>query len=306
MIYEYEVATVMNKDNLAADFDQRLCWMRQKGYTVKIDVNNGTVYDFMYLRLQGEKGDNIFKEEDIIHIFQHQMAEILAEHIIKEWEEKLIWKKIVKLCRRYGAEEKKQIFEKAYNFLYHFNENESLNMLINFNRKNQISARILEYIKRSSRIIVDGFINFRMQDYLKDINYAVEIALEEFKNEKEFNEFVNFLRCFVNSQPPKVYEVNIMVNDNGEFIFWDKDKGRIGWNIGYYNDLFSDEINLDDILVSVLITLAPLKIVLHNLDKCRKNKEALEIIKRVFAERINICLGCEHCQPMTKGNDLQF
>lgn len=307
MIYDYEVATIIENDYLVYEFDKRLCWMRQKGYTVKIDIDNRKDYALIYLKLQGIKKDEVFKEEDIIHIFQHQVAEILAEHIIKEWEEKLVWKKVIKLCRKYLPEERQLIFKKAYDFLSHFNENESLNMLINFNRKNKISNRILEYMKQSNKIIIDGFIHFCMPDYLQEINCAVEIAMEEFKNEKEYNEFIRLLQYVVNSQAPKTYEVNIMLHDNGNFYFWDRDGTAIEEKyIDYYSDLCADEISLDDILVSVLITLAPRKIILHNIDKCRKNREAIKIIKQVFAERIEFCAGCKYCRFLREDKDFNW
>lgn len=296
MFYQYEVATVLENGGWINEFDKRLCWIKQKGYYVKIDIYKGKDYDFIYLKLQGKKRDEVFKEEDIVHIFQHQIAEILAEHIIKDWEEKLLWKKVLKLCRRYRPLEREAVFRKASHFLSHFNENESINMLINFNRKNRITGRVLEHIKQSERIIVDGFIHFCLPDYLQEISCAVEIALEEFKNEKEYNEFIRLLKYFVNSQVPKTYEVNIMLGENGSFYFWDKNGDAVEEKyIDYYRDLCADEISLDDMLISVLITIAPRRIVLHNVEKCRRNKEALDIIKKVFADRIHICPGCSSC-----------
>lgn len=307
MFYDYVVATVLENDGWVNEFDKRLCWMRQKGYSIKIDICKGKDYDFIYFKLQGKKKDEVFKEEDIVHIFQHQMAEILAEHIIKDWEEKLLWRKVLKLCRKYRPWEREAVFRKAHDFLYRFNENESLNMLINFNRKNRITSRIFEYIKTSERIIIDGFIRFCLPDYCQEIGCAVEIAREEFKNEKEYSEFIRLLRYFVNSQVPKTREVHIMLGNNGSFYFWDKDNAA--WEekyIDYYRDLCADEISLDDILVSVLITIAPCRIVLHNIDRCRQNREALDIINRVFADRIEICKGCDYCSYFKEEQDFNW
>ncbi|SHG47540.1 putative sporulation protein YtxC [Thermosyntropha lipolytica DSM 11003] len=307
MFYYYEVATVLENEDLVHEFDQRLCWMRQKGYSTQIDIYNGKGYDFIYLMLQGEEKDEVFKEEDIVHIFQHQLAEILAEHIIKDWEGKLIWKKVLKLCRQYQPAERNAIFKKAYDFLSGFHENESLNLFINFNRKNRIMSRILEHIKRSDKIIIEGFIRFGLPDYLQEIDGAVKIAQEEFKNEKEYNEFIRLLQYFVNSQVPKTYEINIMPGPQGSFYFWDGDNAVLEEKyVDYYRDLCADEVSLDDVLISVLITIAPRRIVLHNMEKCRCHQEALDIIRKVFGERIQICPGCRYCCLFKEDKDFTW
>ena len=76
-------------------------------------------------------------------------------------------------------------------------------------------------IRDSPLIVVEGFINFCLQDYLTEIRFAVELAVEERKNEKEYNDFVTLLRYFVDTQVPKINEVNIMMDENGLFNMWD-------------------------------------------------------------------------------------
>ena len=160
-----------------------------------------------------------------------------------------------------------------------------------------MAHRILEHINTSNLIVIEGFINFCLKDYLNEIRFAVDLAVEELRNEKEYNEFVKLLRYFVDTQVPKSYEVNLMMTGKGVFYLWDAQGSSIEEKyINYYlDDMLLDEINLDDILISILITIAPRRIVLHNVHDYINN-EAVDVIRNVFQKKISICSGCERCQ----------
>ncbi len=306
MFYEYQVATTPGCDYIINEFDNRLKWLEQKGFSLYIDSLNGDMFtQTLNLILEGKNGDTLFREEDIVYIFKHQMAEVLAEHIIKDWEEKLLWKEIMRNCKGSSLEEKQKVFTKAKVLLNYCNDNESLNMLMNFRRKNRMAHRILEHINSSEIIVIEGFINFCMQDYLTEIRFVVDLALEELRNEKEYNEFIKLLRYFVDTQAPKLYEVNLMMDGKSLFYLWDADGVAIeeSYMSYYLDDILLDEINLDDVLISILITIAPRKIILHNVDEYA-NCEAVEVIRTVFAEKISICNGCEHCYKYLKESEL--
>lgn len=298
MFYEYQVATTQDSNFIVNEFKNRLKWLQQKGYSLNIDAfDNNQLYLIYNLKLQGVNPDKVFRDEDILYIFKHQMSEVLAEHIIKDWEKKLLWKEIMRTCKGHTAEEKLIIFEKSDDFLKRCNDNESLNLLMNYSRKNKMAHRILDHINSSNQIIIDGFINFCMQDYLTEIRFAVDLATEELRNEKEYNEFVKLLRYFVDTQVPKSYEVNLMMDGKGIFYLWDAQGSTIEEKyMNYYlDDMLLEEINLDDILISILITIAPRHIVLHNVLEFAYN-EAVEVIRNVFQDKISICNGCERCR----------
>jgi putative sporulation protein YtxC len=113
--------------------------------------------------------------------------------------------------------------------------------------------------------VVEGFINFCLPDYLKEIRFAIDLAYEELRNEKEYNEFIKLLRYFVDSQPAKTNEVNLLMENEG-FCLWDGKGIKIEEDFlsSYLDDILLDDINLDDILISILITIAPRRIIIHD------------------------------------------
>ena len=303
MIYEFKIATAHEDNGFLTDFEERLRWIRQKGYHFysNVETDRNSNVDFISLVLKGEKTDNLFRHEDIIHIFKHQMSEVLAEHIVKDWQSKLLWKEINKSCRSVTSEDRKIIFSKASSFLKKCNENESLNLLINFGRKNRMAHKLFDHINTHDNLVIEGFVNFCIKEYNREIRFAVELAREELRNEKEYNDFVNLLRYFVDTQIPKVFEVNLMMGSTGVFYIWDGEGVEIEENyLNYYlDDMLLNDINLDDVLISILITIAPRHIVLHN-SKSMPASESVEMIKRVFKEKISICEGCDRCKVLSE------
>lgn len=297
MIYQLDITTAADTEFFLNDFKDKFSWLEERGYNVELceDENNTPNDISVEIQLKGRNKDKLFRDEDIVYIFKHQMSEFLAEHITSAWEKELVWKEIHKKKRHIHISDKAIVFTKAIEFLKSCNSNESLNLLMNYGRKNKIAHRILEYLTLNSTIYVEGFINFCMQDYLTEIKFAVDLACEELKNEKEYNEFVKLLRYFVDAQPPAINEVNLMMDNNGCFSLWDGDGNMIEEKyMNYYlDDILLNDINLDDVLISILITVAPRRIILHHAK--RPDSEPVKMIKNVFSERITECPGCDRC-----------
>lgn len=296
MYYQFVVSTAGN-DIFYENLEQRFAWIKERGYKLNIDsqVDEQCSAGKICISLQGDNANEIFRDEDVIYIFKHQLSEILADHIILNWEETIIWKEISRKYRRVPIQDKNYIFKKAIAFLKKCNSNESLNMLMNFGRKNKIANRVLEYIYDNDLLVVEGFINFCLPDYLKEIRFAIDLAYEELRNEKEYNEFIKLLRYFVDSQPAKTNEVNLLMEDEG-FCLWDGKGTKIeeDFMASYMEDILLNEISLDDILISILITISPRRIIIHDNNRS-DDSSSVEMIKNVFKDRIHVCRGCERC-----------
>jgi len=303
MIYKLRITTAADYGFLLDEFNNKFSWLKQHGYFLSIqsqiiDRDPNIYFDLM---LHGSTTAAHLKDEDIVYIFKHQISEFLAEHIVRDWEDRLAWKEVHKKGRHIPLGDQMPIYNKAIEFLKRCNSNESLNLLMNYGRKNKIAHKILDYIYNQDFLVMDGFINFCMKDYLIEIRFAVDLAYEELKNEKEYNEFVKLLRYFVDTQPPTIQEVNIMMDNHGRFSLWDGNGIRLEQNhVNYYlDDIARGEITLDDMLVSILITIAPRRIILHNTGQ-EPRSESVKMIKTVFEKRISECSGCEQCYERQK------
>lgn len=299
MLYKFQVGTVNAGDELIGGVKSRLQWLNQKGFILRWDLKHqpDLGIELITFVLEGSNFDSIFRAEDICDVFRHQLSEALAEHMMAYCEDQVLKKEINRSIKKYGHLEKDVVYAKARDILNNCRSSENLNLLLRFGRKNRISQRVLGHLKQNERLLVEGFVTFCLQDYLTEIKYAAEVALEELKNEREYSEFVSLLRYFVDSQNPKIEEVNLMVMGNGRFYLWDDSGAKIDEQyISYYLDeMLSNEVSLDDVLVSILITISPRRIILHNTGE-QGNSEPVLMIRNVFKERISECTGCEKCQ----------
>ena len=176
------------------------------------------------------------------------------------------------------------------------------------NRINSIINKIQECISENQEINVDGFLTFRMRKLRKEIEEVIEKVIEMSMVEKEYNEFVKLLKYFVNIQECKIEEVNIIINEDNKYKVEDKE-GRDLYK-DFLKELTGDEkdleVNIEDILISGLITSSPENIVIHGKENCN-NKEFLETIENVFGNKVRYCDKIDECieiKNMSKNVDI--
>ena len=164
------------------------------------------------------------------------------------------------------------------------------------NKINNILLKIQSCIEENREININGFITFRMRELREDIEEIIDKVVEKYMVEKEYKEFIRLLKYFVDIQESKIEEINLVIKKNGSYSIYD----------GYGTDIFESlweelsdcklgiDANMEDILISGLITNAPKKIMIHKKENC-KNKEFIDTIISVFGERVVFCVGCELC-----------
>jgi putative sporulation protein YtxC len=223
------------------------------------------------------------------------ISNALADYIIRQYEEKLLTRIINSNYCYFTSVEKKEILTRALAIIRNDDKN-FFNSLFQIRRRNVIIRRLMDYFENSNNIILDGFVNFRLKEYIKDLEEIVDKAVDDFLMDREYREFIRLLRYFVDIQEPKLDVVHVIVGFDNKYILLDEAKKEITNECiqEYVNEIAEGEINYDDLLVSSLITFAPKKVIIHCTGQFR-NKELMETIKNVFLGRVLICQGCEVC-----------
>ena len=112
--------------------------------------------------------------------------------------------------------------------------------------------------------------------------------------EKEYQEFVKLLKYFVELQQPKIHQVHVTMDNQGNLQLLDQNFQHVD----YSGMEWDDEGGQDDHLVSMLITVAPLRVVLHRQIYTHYPK-ATDTLKHVFENRVTLCKRCKLCQDMS-------
>ena len=228
-----------------------------------------------------------FKNGSYIYNFNESLADIIAEIVLDNLEEKIV-KKIVKTkYNDYPTEDKKDIINNALKYL---SESQSGKKII---RKKKIVKELLSYLNRHKKINIEGFVRFRLRDYMKNLNLAIEQAADDFIIEREYNEFIDLLRYFVELQEVKIPLVNVLHNDDGSYTILDANKNVLKSNFveGYIEELIDEDITYEDILISALINISPGKVIIHF-----SEPEIRETLKNIFPDLVEVCFGCDLCE----------
>ncbi|KLU63830.1 YtxC-like family protein [Desulfosporosinus acididurans] len=230
-------------------------------------------------------------EEMVQKIQRYYLANALAETILLHWEKEHV-RGILKKNKYLIDDKGQEILNKALEYL---NKGLGQDRAYRINRKTKLVTQILSCLNQSLIFDLEGFLSFRAQEYKHDVSKAVEFAIEEYIVEKEYLEFIQLLKHFVDTQTPQLESLHVGMTSKGEFHLYNEDGEDITRD--YLEDYQLDnlhELGYEDLLVSSLIAVAPRQITLH----IRYNgyKDTLQTIRQVFGDRVRDCSGCSLCK----------
>ena len=224
--------------------------------------------------------------------FYDDITNLILDLILNIYSSDFIYKRIGINFKNLNPKEKKQVGKISEKIL--LNENNFIA------EKEYMNEEIKKYIMDMPFISIDGFILFRLKGFNLLIDLVVDKGIEEFTLEKEYKEFINILRYFVEVQGEKSDLVNIIFK-SGYYRLYDRDNKKIDNN--FFEEVISEledtNIGDDDILISSLIVLSPKNIIIHLNDE-KKYDDVLKIISDVFQEKVFYCYGCEMCNKRVR------
>lgn len=147
--------------------------------------------------------------------------------------------------------------------------------------KNDVKKRLFEAIteNEADSVILEGFMRFRMKDYLETWQKELDSTVEEYIRKKEYAEFVEILRLFIKIRIPRTRKVHICVGGDGDYLLLDERMCLLKCKF------IGNNIDKDDALLSALVNIAPQSIIVHNRERFWDPK-ILETIKDVFGQRV--------------------
>lgn len=221
--------------------------------------------------------------------FYNITSNILSSLVINLYEEALL-KRIISNNYFYFTDiEQRKILDICKDYLYCGDLSEvSL-------RKDSLKISFIEYFANNKSVILDGFISFRINDYIKIVDYLVDLAVNKFVIDREYNEFVDLLKCYINSKESKTPIVHL-IYQNQETILLDEFKNIINIDDNALNSKYLSDITFssNDYALNTLLTLLPEKIYIHVIDNVQD--EFINTIKLIFDNRVYICNDCNLCK----------
>ena len=168
-------------------------------------------------KLSTEIGDDLTftRNEDTITFFcdenTDKISEYLAKIIISEYERKILVKAINNICDNFSKKDKIEIWKISMRQLLddEYIENDDY-----MSRFGIIKKKLSDCFSTADTISLEGFINFRLSEYIKELEDVVDLSVSEYMVELEYIEFVNMLKYFVSMQTPKYFVADVFFGDD--------------------------------------------------------------------------------------------
>ena len=234
--------------------------------------------------------------EKIKRMIYLYISNILYNIVIEKYREKELFNFLTETYFFLKQEEILEVEEMIMKVLRSEENLKDEKMIFCISKINSIIEKIKTCLEENEEINIKGFITFRMKELREDIEEIIDKVVEEYMVEKEYKEFVKLLKYFVDIQESKIEKIDIYIQSDGGYVLKD----------GLGNDIFEEfvkeiyeckidtEANVEDIIISGLITNAPKEVVIHNKDRAL-NLEFIDTIKNVFGDRVSFCNGCSKC-----------
>lgn len=231
--------------------------------------------------------------------FYAYASNIIYEFILSEYKEKNI-KKIVKETYYYlENKEKTEIMKRCNSLISGTGTFGTGSLISSISCKNSVIKKIQDYLDNNKEIHIDGFVRFRLKNIMSELNVIVDKVVEDYVLEREYSEFIKLLKYFVDIQESKYELVNIFVDRNGKYRITNEEDFDISEE--FFDDFEFDVSNnitqIEDILISALITSSPLKITIHGLENIN-SRDSVDTLINIFGERIIFCSGCDKCKEI--------
>lgn len=268
-----------------------------KSYCIK--TNNKKIIDYLLNKIETinfndlyycDKEFNIYRNVCIhyvgtnIYDFMNFISELISDTILEFYEDKILNRIINTNYFYFDDYEKKIIFDNCKEYC----------KIENCDKKETLYFEIEKYIEENKSVVLDGIINFRIKEYIKILDNIVDMSVNQYIIEKEYNEFINLLKVYINTTPTEVNQIHLIYM-NGESILLDEDKNIVSLSENILNAKYLSDITFssNDFALNTLLSMLPKKLEIHMIDE---EDEFINTLKLIFENRACVCKDCNICR----------
>ncbi|MEK3890431.1 putative sporulation protein YtxC [Bacillus sp. FSL K6-3431] len=157
----------------------------------------------------------------------------------------------------------------------------------NVNEDQLLHSAIDDLLSYGGPILFDSFSRFRLKPYYKQVGKYLEVAIDEYKMEQEYQMFVSMLRDYLKNRGSRKNTIHLLMDDSN--LFFDENiqeishqdmKAMIDQRL-----LANHPIYVDSGVIAPLLSMAPKKIYLYTLNE---EQALVRTLRNIFEERIFI------------------
>jgi len=268
-----------------------------------IKTNDSNLLDYLLNELKNIDLENLCFSENqfknykniIIHYFGDsktdfisKISTILSTLVIDKQEDLLLKKALIQNYFYFDINERNKILSICY-------DNMANDFSCIFDKKfKNLYHSFYNFLSTNKSIVLDGFINFRIKEYLNIIDDILSESVNSFIIEKEYLEFISLLKLYISSQNSDCEAVHIIYS-SAESILLDENKNIIITTSEMFKAKYLCDISFssNDYTLNSLLTLMPKKIYIHLIDSYID--EFINTLQLVFENRVHLCTDCNIC-----------
>ena len=229
------------------------------------------------------------------------IGRVLADFIVDECEEELL-RRLIRKDKRYSEGEREEILaycrqlEEVSDFAPAALAEASPGRA----RKRSLLLQDLEdCLRPGATLDLDGFFRFRLKHYGAELREMLEYASDEYLMDQQYKEFISLLRYFVYVQDSKMPLAHIIHQGGHNFLLLDSELNPIDTeklDTTYRVEFMDKDYNLEDMIVSSLLTIAPERICIHTREP---ELPVIKTLAQIFENRTEICELCRSCESIS-------
>jgi putative sporulation protein YtxC len=281
-VYAVSIGTMKYVDVLADYLEESLDKLRERGGSVIKGFHVRGKFPYLTYRIE-----KVEREDETVPLF---LAQSLTRFLTEVWERDLLQHIIEKEYDYYTADEVAFLADRGIQFLRN-HPRDGKEIL----RNQELEACIADYLIHNRTFLVEGFVRFRLREFEKDRYRAIEQAIDEYLMDQEYREFIQLIRYFLDMQTSCLPLIHLLYGQKG-VLFIDSDGNPIRefeWQ-SYSLGNWEHELHFDDLVISSLIQLAPLKVRVHSKQGVRLPL-IVDTVFDIFENRAQLCPGCTLC-----------
>jgi putative sporulation protein YtxC len=231
------------------------------------------------------------RKEELIQWTKRGLCRFIMKVKLNDW-----LKEILATYYYRDEEEQQQIIDIVHSILD--GKNVELNAFLpKMSLKDHLFVLIHEWFREQSVFSFDHFIKFRLSSLINELEKYVELSLDEYKMEQEYQVFIQRLRDFVFNRPPKLTKLHLLFDEGITFFnegFAELKRSEL---IGMIDRrlLINHPVYVDSVTIAPLLSIAPANIYLYTNDF---EQPLIRTIQNIFEERVS-------CKPVTAFTEMK-
>lgn len=273
--------------------------------SIAIKTNNKVYTKYLLEKLKKFNTDNIYFSCKKFKIYKNIIIHYMGQDNLQFLNEisRILSKLVIENTEEYFL---KKILQHEYFYFDTLEKNDIFNLAIEDGEEadyeNSFEALyddFFEYLLENKSLILDGFIPFRIKEYLSILEERIDIAVNKYLIESEYSEFVSLLKMYISVEPSKTKLIHLIYyNSNSTLLDYNKNVIPLDSNMLNAKYLSDISFSSNDLALNALLTLLPQKIYVHLIDE--NQDEFISTLKLIFENRLVICTECSICNIYKK------